>query len=528
MNREYTDVLVIGGGIAGLEAAYTARKLGAEVTLLAKGGSASPKILGFNAPVGPDDSVALFCADTLKGGWGLGDPELIEELAEGSVETARQMEALGMRFDREEGNEKAYQLLKPLGCAAPRLLHQGNTTGRDSMAFLKQAAQTAGVRFLEGWMALKLLQSSQGVRGALAISLNTMTPVIFEAAAVVLCCGGAHLMENSTYPLDQTADGYAMAWEAGASLRDMEFIQHEPCRAVYPRPLGLSTTLLSKGGVLTNQKGERFVLRAYAREGDAPKDQLARLIAQEILAGNGTPHGGVYLDLTALPPGEIKEKHSLYYHRFLDAGIDLTRQIVEVGPAAHSIMGGVSIAPDASAGVCGLYAAGEVTGGIHGANRLGGTAGAETYVFGRIAGQSAAKYAKEHPLLREEAASLTLSADDLPAPGGGEEGFYETAIKKARSLLAGCLGPVRDGQGLSEALPQLKELQTSCAAPGQDWPAQKKRREALNLLCTGEICCRAALKREESRGVHFRSDFPDRDDARFGHSILLNRKGEAT
>ena len=526
MKNLKTDVLVLGAGIAGLEAACAARTAGAEVLLLSKGESASPWVLGFNAPVGREDSVACFTEDTLRGGWQIGDPILARTLAQGALETVTQMESLGLSFDRKADAPREYHLLKPLGCSHPRLVHHENATGRESLRVLRSAALKSGVSIRERWMALSLLKKDIAIQGVLALDLETMEPALILCGAVCLCTGGAHLMEKSTYPLCQTADGYQLAYQAGAALIDMEFIQHEPCRAVWPRPLGLSTTLLSKGGILKNALGERFVLREYENEGAAPKDQLARLIAQEILSGRGSPHGGVYLDLTGLPPEEIRENHSMYYQRFLGAGIDLTRNIVEVGPAAHSIMGGVRIRPDASTDVSGLFAAGEVAGGIHGANRLGGNAGSEIYVFGRIAGKSAAAWCASHPATGAASPWAEEVSAFLPVAGGRQAAYFEAAIPSIRRVLSRALGPVRCGEELKKALEDLEGAEKQLLSPGCDWAAQKARQEALNLARTGMIACRAALNREESRGVHFRSDFPRRDDARFGRSFPIVQQGE--
>lgn len=510
-----TDILVIGGGIAGMEAALEAATAGQKTLLLSKGACASPAVLGFNAPVGKEDSIDRFCQDTQTGGWQLGNPELIEAFARGAKEAVPHMEKLGLSFEKQENGE--YHLLKPLGCSVPRLVHHKNITGKASMALLEEALLKEGAEIRKNCMALSLLKQDGAICGALCLDLADMTPLLISCRAVCLCTGGAHLMEKSTYPLCQTADGFQLAYQAGAALIDMEFIQHEPCRAVWPKPLGLSTTLLSKGGLLKNNRGERFVLKEYETEGAAPKDQLARIIAQEILLGGGSPHGGVYLDLTGLPPEEIIENHSLYYHRFLDAGIDLTKEIVEVGPAAHSIMGGVQINRDAATCVPGLFAAGEVIGGLHGANRLGGNAGAETYVFGRIAGKSAAAFAPCHPL-PDEKDMEALAAPLFPRENGKNQAHFLPFIEEIRSILAKAMGPVRSEAQLLPALARLTEIENTCSTPGCDWAAQKARQEALNLCRTGVICCRAALERKESRGVHFRSDYPLKDDKNYGAS----------
>ncbi len=525
MNHIQTDVLVLGAGLAGLEAAWVAAKKGLKVTLLSKGASASPWVLGFNAPVGANDSIARYCEDTLQGGWNLGDPALVSEIASGSLETIDQMRSLGQDFDQ---TDHGYHLLQPLGCSVPRLVHTQNRTGLHSLHALRAALSEMNVTLLEPYMATELLVQDGKVRGAAAVQMDAPNALLAEAGAVVLATGGSHLMYHSTYPLCQTADGFSMAYGAGATLTDMEFVQFEPCRAVWPKPLGISTTLLAKGGKLFNCRGERFILNSYPAEGAVPKDVLARLIALEIAAGNATEHGGVYLDLTDVPEDEIKVNHKLYYERFINEGIDLTKERVEVGPSAHSMMGGVQIDPGAWTGVDGLYAAGEVTGGIHGANRLGGNAGAEIYVMGRIAGHSAA-----HAVLgqnrnqRLKEATLQTAWQKLqPPPSGntGKEAFdalHEALLKQ----MAASAGAVRTADSVFRGLDEIKRLQSQTAALRPNgFPALLRRLEVLHLAETGALVCAAALARTESRGVHYRADFPGLDDAQWRRHICFSKQ----
>lgn len=501
------DILVLGAGIAGLEAAYTAAKAGKSVLIVSKGAQASTAVLGFCAPVGENDSVESYAQDTYRGGWEIGNPGLVKALSENSTDTVLHMEALGLRFDRQSGNSQAYQLLKPLGCSVARLVKHENTTGKASMALLREASLKLGVKLIDRAMALELIMSDKTVRGALCIHLDTDAPFVVKAGAVVLATGGAHLMKNSTYPLDQTADGMAMAYHVGASLIDLEFVQHEPCRAVWPKPLGLSTTLLAKGGILTNRLRERFVLKHYPNEGAAPKDMLARLIAVEIKEGRGSEHGGVYLDLTGVAQEEIKEKHMLYYQRFLAANIDLTKDMVEVGPSAHSMMGGVEINENCSTRVPGLFAAGEVTGGLHGANRLGGNAGAEVFVFGRIAGKAAAEYQSGlslHEFDLDRAAKL-LNIDPF-----AKRTDFEAERTSARKIMAKAMGPVRDGEALENAIRQLdQQLNELKAVVPNSFESLRLKTETCNMVEIAGLVCQSALQRTESRGVHYRSDYPE-------------------
>ena len=516
------DVLIIGGGLAGLEAAWAVVNAGKKPVIVTKGAAASPAVLGFNAAVSDADSVERFAKDTYKGGWELGEPVLVRVFAEESSETVPHMESLGMTFEQKEKGE--YHLLQPLGCSVPRLVHHRNITGQKSMEVLRNWLFDRGVVIQEHTMAAQLIKHEGRVCGATCLDLDGGEPFIITAGAVVLATGGASVMKNSTYPLCQTADGYAMAWEAGAVLQDMEFVQHEPCRAVWPKLLGISTTLLAKGGRLTNRLGERFLLKHYPSEGAVPKDLLARLIAVEVKEGRGSEHGGVYLDLTELPEEEIKVNHVLYYDRFMNAGIDLTKEIVEVGPAAHSIMGGVRITPDGYTGVPGLYAAGEVIGGLHGANRLGGNAGAEVYVFGRRAGAAAARECVQIPEVNSAEAMRLFAYDEKAA-----ETNWEAAKEAVRLVIAKAAAPVRNEETLAEALEKLIDMMKAFeASVPNSLTAVRLRLEALHLCRTAIFIAEGALNRRESRGVHYREDYPAIDNDKWKKHIRFQKDAGMT
>ncbi len=522
------DVLVIGAGLAGLSAAWAARCAGSTVTVLSKGPAASAHILGFNAPVGAGDSTELFAADTRRGGWDIGDPALGRILAAGAGPAAARLESLGLAFDRAD---LPYHLLQPLGCSVPRLLHQGNHTGQLAMGRITAGLADRGVRVQAGWMVASLLSVGGRVAGALALAVDQPQAMVVPARAVILATGGGHFAAGSTAPAGLTGDGYALAWRAGAELLDLEFIQFEPCRCIWPQPLGISTTLLAKGGALRNALGQRFVLDYYPSEGAAPKDLLARLIAAEIRAGRGTPHGGVWLDLTGLPAAEIQVDHALYDQRFRAAGIDLTREPVEVAPAAHTFLGGIRIDNRCRTTVAGLLAAGEAAGGLHGANRLGGSAGTEVLVFGQLAGESAAadaaqtnSPAMDSLLAQAEAflAGLNESGQPEPQNQAAEISELQTAVQ---AVIAGCLGPIRDRTGLLAGGDELDRLAAIVAnAHYADWTDRITALETANLLLVGRLAVQAAARREETRGVHCRADFPQPDDVRWRKNICLNRQ----
>ncbi|MDF9834227.1 fumarate reductase (CoM/CoB) subunit A [Ereboglobus sp. PH5-5] len=521
-----TDVLVIGAGITGLRAGLAARCAGASVLIVAKGAAASPGVIGFNAPVGPDDSVQSFFEDTFKGSIELANPALVRLLTENAAAAAGGMESLGMRLDRT--SDGAWHLQKALGCSHPRLLHQENRTARVGMAVLKRALAKGGAITRGGVFVAELLRTREGVvSGALAVDLRERKILFIRAGAVILASGGGGgIYAGGTYPKSLTGDGYALAWRAGAELVDMEFVQFEPCHCIYPKRLGLSTTLFAHGGRLLNAQNKRFVLKQYPTgEGAAPKDALARLVAMEIRAGRGTEHGGVWCDLTDIPKKFITEGHSAYYSLFLKHGIDLTKQRFEVGPAPHTFLGGVVINTRCESTVPGLFAAGEVAGGVHGANRVGGNAGTEIHVFGAIAGASAAAYAKSRGArtLRDAARRAEKLADSFSTES--RSGHWNNFAKSIRELMTAKVGVVRDEAALCEALVELKKVGdeaagVECEKSLGDFVGQI---EIQNMAQVGACVAESALRRKESRGVHYRFDYPKRDDAHWKKNIYLRQ-----
>ena len=519
------DILILGAGIAGLEAAYAASDKNENVAVLSKGRTASDKVLGFNANVSKEDSFNVYFNDTVNGGADISNKDIVRTLVGNSTELVRQMESLGLEFDSDKDNPEDYSLLKPLGCSVARLVHSGNETGRRTITILKKRLTEKGVVFWDNMMAVYLIKDKERIAGVIALNVEEKSMWIISSKAVVLATGGSHLMKRSTYPKSMTADGYAMAYRAGATLVDMEFIQYEPCSAVFPKPLGISTTLLAKGGILKNNKGERFVLKQYAGEYAAPKDGLSRMIALEIAEGRGTKHDGVYLDLTGLPEDEIKKKHSLYFERFMQVGIDLTKDAVEVAPIAHSTMGGVVIDPKTQTRVPGLFAAGEVTGGVHGANRVGGNAGTEIYVFGKIAGEMAADYSnntQQSESVKEYGMEFINRINgNIASPK--ESGDIEAIKESIKSIMSKGMSPIRDENSLKIAIKDLKNIAFKLSnlklGAFKDiclWL------EANNMLLVSELACRAALARKESRGVHFRIDYPHLDNENWQKNICFS------
>lgn len=503
-----TDVLVFGGGIAGVKAAYTAAKNGCAAVLISKGREyASNYILGFNAPLDKSDSAELYAEDTINGGGGINNLKCVKTLCRNAVSEIEFTENAGLEFDRDENG---YNLLKPLGCSVKRLAHIKNRTGQITLEKFLEMAKDEGVKIIFDAMLSDIIVQNGRAIGASVLDLKNKREFFVCAKSTVIATGGIHIAKDSTYPVSMTGDGYAAAYRAGACLTDMEFIQYEPCRCIYPEKLGISTTLLAKGGKITNRHGERFLTKNYKSEGDIPKDVLARLIYREITDKNASEHGGVYLDLTDIDEAEIKINHSLYYNRFKNAGIDITKQKIEVAPCAHSFMGGIVIDSECRTCVDGLFAAGEAAGGIHGANRVGGNAGTEVYVFGTAAGKSAAEYAKKCDAECAQSRDTKISDEKMPPKKKTQNREYFENIKsEIRTVMSEYMGPVRNGKNLERAYKIIcgAEDETNSFSPFDfDALVSKKECENLSVVCKCAVC--GALLRKESRGAHYRSDYP--------------------
>ncbi len=493
-----TGVLIIGGGLSGLTAAW---ETGAErpVALLLDGGGASPYIHGFSLPQGPGDSPDLLLEDTCRSGRFQNDPALAEKLAGGSLTVPDLLRRLGVSLDREA--DGSLSLLHPLGASVPRVASAGNHTGAVLMGRLRERLAARGnVHFCGGYRALRLFTDSAGVTGALAYDRTQNRFVRIRAEAVVLACGGfCGIFPFSTNTADIGGDGIAMAYLAGAAVRDLEFIQFEPCVGLSPagvRGKGMITTLFYEGACLRNRAGERFLAASPERE-RLDKDVLSWKIFREIDKGNGTAGGGVWFDAAAVGRERLKEAYPAYLERYAAYGIDLAAEPVEVAPAPHTSLGGVAISADCSTTLPGLFACGEVAGGVHGANRLGGNAGLETMVFGMTAGRSAGRYSrKEAGILRED-----FHLPFLPAEA------RDKIRRRMERELSKNLGVIRQETGLCHALLVLEELLGQFSPSGDGGPLEYYETLRLqNDLQTAFLLARAALARRESCGCHIRQD----------------------
>ena len=531
-----TDVLVLGAGGAGLRGAIAAAEAGARVvivcksllgkahTVMAEGGVAAAM-----HNVAYQDSWEVHFADTMKGGKLINDWRMAEIHARESPDRVLELERWGAVFDRT-WQGRIHQ--RPFGAHTyPRLAHVGDRTGLELIRTLQdRAVHTKGVDVHMEVTVFKLLKAEGRVAGALAYRRADGSLFLYRCAALVLASGGAGRMYRVTSnSWESTGDGTALAYDAGAQLRDMEMVQFHPTGMVWPagvRGILVTEGVRGEGGVLRNKEGERFMER-YDRERMelSSRDVVARAINSEVLAGRGTPHDGAYLDITHRKPDFIKRKLPSMYEQFLKlANVDITKQPMEVAPTIHYAMGGVRVEAETGAStVPGLYAAGEVASGLHGANRLGGNSLSDLLVFGKRAGEAAAAAAQRTAQAsdaRIDQAVIDEAIGELMAPldrPGGENPYaLEVEIQDVMSAHAPI---VRDGPGLEAGLEKIVGLAaraSDCGTGGSTTlafnPGWHTAIDLRSMLVNAEALLRSALERKESRGAHARSDYPEIDD----------------
>ncbi|HEV8616125.1 MAG TPA: FAD-binding protein [Methylomirabilota bacterium] len=523
-----TDVLVLGAGGAGLCAALHAADASPALRvavvvkgLLGRAGCTRMVQGGYNAVLTAPDSLDAHLLDTLNGGGWINDQELVWTLVTEAPGRVLELESrYGCLFDRTvEG--RIHQ--KPFaGQTHDRTIHKGDLTGIEIMNRLaEQAAARPNIRAFEECRAVDLLLDGEGrSAGALLLDIRTGTFFALRARATLLAMGGGPTMYRViACSADKAADGIALAYAAGLPLRDMEMIQFHPTGLVIPGSLMtgalLEEGLRGAGGRLRNGRGERFMERYdAARMERSTRDLVARASFLEVQEGRGTPNGGVWIDVSHLGAEAVERSFRGMVKRCRDFGRDLAREPVEVGPTAHFMMGGVVIDPICRTAIDGLFAAGEDTGGVHGANRLGGNGVAESTVFGGLAGDVLAAFVEGRAAPRVEPAALEPTARALAAPLGRAEGTALYDLQQAlRDVMWEKVGLVRDGAGLREALAtidRIAEAVERAAVPGgrafnlawQDWLNVRSQATAARLIA------QSALARAESRGAHYRGDHP--------------------
>jgi succinate dehydrogenase / fumarate reductase flavoprotein subunit len=556
------DVIVIGAGGAGLRAAIEASAMGCSVgvvtksllgkahTVMAEGGIAAAL-----AHVDPQDGWQTHFKDTMKGGSFLNHWRMAQLHAQESPDRVRELEQWGALFDRTPDGRILQRAFG--GHTWKRLAHVGDRTGLEMIRTLQDKGVHQGLDVYMECTITRLFTDGGRIAGALAYRRETGGFILFKCKAVVIATGGigkAYQITSNSW--EYTGDGQALAYEAGAELIDMEFVQFHPTGMVWPPGvMGLLVTegVRGEGGILRNSAGERFMWKylpearrnEYAADEDeaqrwldasidgkqtdarrppelSTRDNVARAIYTEVREGRGTPHGGAFLDISYMPAERVKKKLPSMYHQFMDlADVDITAQPMEVGPTTHYMMGGLRVDPDtAAATVPGLFAAGEAAAGLHGANRLGGNSLSDLVVFGRRAGAGAAGYAIRlgaAPSVSET--ELEAETRDLLAPfdrTAGESPYeVHRALQECMGKLVGIFRVQEELELAVRTLATLKERAGRVRVDGGRVynPGWHLSRDLRNMLCVSEAIARSALLRKESRGAHSRLDYTNLDPA---------------
>ena len=571
------DVLVIGSGGAGLRAAIEASSSGVKVamvcrsllgkahTVMAEGGVAAA--LG---NVDDRDSWKVHFADTMRGGQYLNNWRMAELHAKEAPDRVRELEAWGAVFDRTDDGKILQRNFG--GHKYPRLAHVGDRTGLEMIRTLQDHGIHQGIDIYQEYTIVQLLKEEGRVVGAFGYDREKGLFKVFHAKAVIIATGGmGRIYKISSNSWDCTGGGISLAYHAGADLIDMEFVQFHPTGMVWPpsvRGLLITEGVRGEGGVLRNKDGRRFMFDDIPdlykgqtstdeeegwryTQGDKnakrppellTRDHVARCIRREIKEGRGSPHGGVFLDIAWIKekisnaPEHIKRKLPSMYHQFKElAGVDITKEPMEVGPTTHYIMGGVQVNADTQmTSVSGLFAAGECAAGLHGANRLGGNSLSDLLVFGKRAGEFAARFAKENEAIEISAGSIEKIAAHSLVP------FEHESSKAAQNpfeiqsnlqdMMQELVGIARVGNEMEEALTKIEALKerakfAACGGNRGYNPGWHTAMELTHMLTVAEAIAKAAQERKESRGGHFREDFPNKSEE-FGKVNVCISKNE--
>ncbi len=566
------DVIVVGAGGAGLRAAIEASGAGVTVgvicksllgkahTVMAEGGMAAAM-----GHVDDRDNWEVHFADTMRGGQYLNNPIMAEHHAKESPQRVRELEGWGAVFDRTKDGKILQRNFG--GHRYPRLAHVGDRTGLELIRTLQDHGIHQGMEVFMEMTVVSLLKTSGRISGVIGYDRERGRMHVWKAKAVILATGGiGKAFRITSNSWEGTGDGHSLAYHAGAELMDMEFVQFHPTGMVWPpsvRGILVTEGVRGEGGVLRNSEGKRFMFdevpEAYRnqvatseeegwryvcgdKEANRPpelltRDHVARCINREIKAGRGSPHGGVYLDIAWIKEkipdasGHIKRKLPSMYHQFKQlAGVDITQERMEVGPTTHYVMGGVAVdGTTQQSCVPGLFAAGEVTAGLHGANRLGGNSLSDLIVFGKLAGEHAAKFAKANKAVEVDAAEVNATTAEIEKAFDRPNGENPFAIQSdLQNAMQDLVGIVRTHNEMELALTKISEFKRRYHKVGITGHREYNPgwHTAIDLHCmltVSESITRCAMERKESRGAQFREDFPQKS-AECGTFNLLTKK----
>jgi succinate dehydrogenase / fumarate reductase, flavoprotein subunit len=541
------DVLIIGAGGAGLRAAIEAIAQGARVglvcksllgkahTVMAEGGIAAAMANVDKA----DDWRTHFC-DTMRGGKFLNNWRMAQLHAQEAPDRVRELEQWGALFDRTPTGDILQRAFG--GHTFKRLCHVGDRTGLELIRTLQDRGVQLGMDVFMECTVTRLLKDGDRIAGAFGYWREQGRFVAFKAKSIVIATGGiGKAWRVTSNSWEYTADGMALAYEAGAELMDMEFVQFHPTGMVWPpgvQGILVTEAVRGEGGILRNKLGERFMEKYDPKRMElSTRDVVARSIYTEVREGRGTEHGGAYLDISQKPAEYVKKKLPSMYHQFKElADVDITKGPMEVGPTCHYMMGGIRVdAETAASTVPGLFAAGEAAAGLHGSNRLGGNSLSDLLVFGRRAGKAAAEFANRSSSTNLDSSQLEQAEREMLAPferTGGE--FPYPVHHDLQETMQNLVGIFRNEEDLKKALAKLDEFKPRLGRVRIDGsrmfnPGWHLTRDLKNMLLISEAVTRSALARKESRGAHSRIDFPNYDPVwEKKNNIIVNEGGTMT
>jgi succinate dehydrogenase / fumarate reductase flavoprotein subunit len=564
------DVLIIGGGSAGLRAAIEAHDAGSQVLIVSKSSRGDPHTVlargGINAALGtmdPQDNWMIHATDTLREGLFIADYDKVEVLCKSAPDAMTELVNWGARFHREPDGRLTQRFFG--AHTYRRTCFFGDWTGKEIIRVLMKQVRLRKIKFVDNVYITKLLLKSTGIEktkvaqgngkekekkeeeilGAMGVDLKRKKIIMFKAKCVILATGGY----TRVYPVSSSrifenyGDGVALAYEAGVDLVDMEMVQFHPTGMVWPnKAMGTLATeaIRGEGGILLNSRGERFMKNYYPQRMElGPRDVVARSIYNEIVSGRGTKHGGVWLDVTHLPKAKILERLPTMYDQFKRiAGVDISKEKMEVAPTAHYSMGGVKVDLECQTNIRGLFAIGEVAGQVHGANRLGGNSLLGTLVFGKIAGREAATKAareKKERTINDKSSSIPGITYNKDKKKLASTLFAIKQPVRIRSQIQQIMqenaGIIREASKLRKGIKKISELEKTFYSKNS---IQNRFKNYENVVSTWEVksalvVCEAILRsasmRQESRGAHYRSDFPNRHDRKWKVNIYCRKSG---